>query len=53
MITSARRCPDCKRVLFPTRDGLWPRHYTTLHGDRTWCTNSDNPVIRVRSGHHA
>lgn len=37
--TVARRCPKCSRILFITRDGLWPRHFTTKRSlsARVWC----------------
>lgn len=34
--THARPCPRCKRVLFTTRDGLWPKHYP-WDGAPDWC----------------
>jgi hypothetical protein len=41
----ANRCPDCGRILFPTREGLWPYHYAgDRHAFDPWCTRSHTVV---------
>lgn len=38
----AHRCPTCRRILLPTRKGLWPFHFSRPD-TRKWCKRSDTP----------
>lgn len=43
IVSAGRICPTCKRILIPTRDGLWPPHINT-RTTRKWCKRSDQKV---------
>jgi hypothetical protein len=41
--SEGRRCPTCRRVLLPTRAGLWPWHFADPD-TRRWCKRSDKEM---------
>jgi len=49
--TACGECPNCGRILFTTRDGLWPAHVNTSLRLRPWCVGSDTqaPEVRLRA----
>jgi hypothetical protein len=51
--TAPARCWHCGRVLFTTRAGQWPWHYTTKRDmrERVWCVASGTraPEVGVRA----
>jgi len=54
LATAPGRCPNCGRILFTTRAGLWPYHFNLLRStpaDPLWCTASGTtaPEVRIRS----